>query len=413
MQEKKYIDIVVVGGGFGGVYALKELHKYTHKHTHIRLTIVNTTNYFLFTPLLHEVATGGMRADNIVEPLRNVFTCCPLTIHVAKAEHISFEKKEITTNSGSISYDYLILAAGAHTSFFNTPGAEANAYTMKSIDDALRFRGRCVANIEKAMHEKDKEKRLALLHVVIIGGGPTGVEMAAETAELFFDTMPRYYPADILRDMRITLVQRMDTLLPGFDPRVQKVSLDVLEKKGVTVLRNTAVEKIENTDVYLNTGNILHTHLPLWVAGIEANTISSDTQTEKNPKQCLFIEKNMRLKNLDDVFVIGDMSYCEGQPFPALAQVATQQGHAVAKNVIATIHGRPLENMHIKIKGSLVSLGQWRAAGMIGPVFIHGRIAWWIWRTVYLFKVLSPKKRFQIAVDWTVHLFSKRDISDI
>ncbi len=326
---------------------------------------------------------------------------------------ISFEKKQITTNSGIIFYDYLILAAGSQTTFFNTPGAESYAYTMKSIEDALRFRQRCIANIEQALHEKDREKRLALLHVVIIGGGPTGVEMAAETAELFFDTMPRYYPKELIEDMRITLVQRMDTLLPGFDARVQKKSLDILEKKGITVLRNTAVEKLEQTTVYLDTQQTLHTYLPLWVAGIEANTISSDKHIEKNSKQCLCIEKNMRLNGHHDVFVIGDMSYCDGQPFPALAQVATQQGRAVAENVMATIHGRTLENMHIKIKGSLVSLGQWRAAGMIGPVFIHGRIAWWIWRTVYLFKVLSPKKRFQIAIDWTVHLFSKRDISDI
>jgi NADH dehydrogenase len=412
LQKKK--RIVIVGAGFGGVYAMKTLHKQFHKDPSVELVLVNKTNYFLFTPLLHEAATGSIRPDNIAEPLRKVFHCCAPTLIVDTVTDISFSKKEIVFQEHApLSYDYLVLATGAHTHFFGTPGADEYAFTLKTIEDANKLRHHCIALLDKASCIQDPKKRQELLHTVIIGGGPTGVELAAELAELLFESLGKHYPQAVMNDVKITLVQRGDALLPMFDTRMQRAAQRILEKKGIHVALNSPVEKIEKNAVILANNKTLQTQTPIWVAGIEANMVAFDDPPKENNKKCLVVNEYLQLPAHKEVFAIGDAAFCEPHPMPALGQVAEMQGKLAAKNIHAHITGKPLTQASFKLKGTLVSLGQWYAIGKIGPLFIQGRITWWIWRTIYASKLLSWKKRIQVILDWTVHIFSARNISNV
>ncbi|PIT86386.1 MAG: FAD-dependent oxidoreductase, partial [Candidatus Magasanikbacteria bacterium CG10_big_fil_rev_8_21_14_0_10_43_6] len=201
-HKKKLTRIAIIGAGFGGVYALKALHKQFHNNPSVKLTLINKTNYFLFTPLLHEAATGGIQADNIVEPLRKVFHCCNINIIIDTVTKVSFETQTLHLDQQrDIPYDYLIMAPGAKTNFFGTPGADTHAFTLKTLDDANTLRRRFIHIVEQAEHMKRSPERTALLHIAIIGGGATGVELAAEAAEFFFESMKRYYKKELLEDV--------------------------------------------------------------------------------------------------------------------------------------------------------------------------------------------------------------------
>lgn len=411
----KKTRILVLGAGFAGTYALKRLHKRLHKRKHVEITVVNDTNYFLFTPLLHEVATGAIKPNNILEPIRKVFTCCHISVRVGNVRAVDTKQKEVLVNEEKIGYDYLIMAMGSETNYFGTAGAAEHCFTLKSLDDALDLKGHYISLMDRAATMSDREARRNLLHTVIIGAGPTGVELAAETAELFFHSFSKYYPQDIIDDVAITLVQRGSDVLPAFDPYVRRKALETLERNGVDVMLNTAVDAVGPSSVHLSSGNTITTHTAIWVAGIKA--ASFDINAEKNSRGCLVVGPTLQLIGHKDVFVVGDLAYCENphtkRGMPALAQVAVAQGELAADNILALMQDAPLKHIHVKLKGMLVSLGQWRAAAEIGKIHFSGRFAWWMWRTVYLSKLLSWRKRLQVAVDWTIELFAPRDISNV
>ena len=409
--------IVVLGAGFGGTYTMKALHKQFHGRDDIEITLVNDTNYFLFTPLLHEVATGALHPDNVVEPIRKVITCCLKDLIVTSVSHVSFKDKVVHTTSGKISYDYLVMALGAETNFFNIPGAEEHSFTLKSMDDAMAIKRQFIRSLEEATDITDKEERQKLLTFTIIGGGPTGIELAAETAEFFYHTFAKYYPKELIDEVRICVIQRGETILQQFSPVLQKKALTILKKKKVEILLNHAVEKVDSNSVYITGGKKIYTKTPIWVAGVKPTNVTIDKEGLQNSRGCFVVNQGLQLLNDPHVYVIGDMAHCEDpitkKGLPALAQVAVQQGVFVAKNIKRHIEGKDPIPLKIKLRGMLVSLGEWRAAGQVGALHFTGRIAWWMWRTIYLTKLLSWKKKFQVAADWTIQLFTSRDISDV
>ncbi len=414
MQQQTHI--VVLGAGFGGIYTVKRLHKHFHKQGNVKITIVNNTNYFLFTPLLHEVATGAIHEQHIVESIRKVFTCCPIDITIATVKSIDPDTKTIHTDTGTISYDYVVVALGSDTAFFNTPGAEELCFTLKSLEDAKTLKSHYVEIMDAAAKAKTQEEQQALLTVAIIGAGPTGVELATETAELFFDTFPAYYPKELIDRFRLVLIQRDHDILLMFDEVIRKKATAILAKNKVEVLCNTSVVSVSEQGIMLSTGEHIPTHTPIWVAGIQAQKLTIGQETP-NRRGCFVVGPTLQLANDANIFVIGDMAHCEDrntkQPFPALAQVAVKQGIHAADTIAQLIQGKPATAFHMKLAGLLVSLGQWNAAGQIGKMHMTGKLTWWLWRTIYVSKLLSTRKKFQVIIDWTLHLFSKRDISNI
>lgn len=411
----KKTRIVILGAGFGGISTYKALHKQYHKSKQVELVLVNDTNYFLFTPLLHEVATGGVHPTHIVEPIRKVLQCCLKEFHVATVERIETQKKRVHTSTGSIAYDYLVVALGSETTFFGVPGAEKHCFTLKTLPDALTLKHHVIDCIEAAALEKDTKTKQRLLRFTIVGGGPTGVELAAELAE-FLDAFRTVYPPQTISSKtEIVLVQSAAELLPAFAEPIRRKALHRLTHLGVRVLLETAVKKVENSQVHLSNGEMLETQTPIWVAGIAPKRIPFDVPIKQDARYRLHVDGTLELEGHPNISVIGDMAYCQMGPtlLPALAQVASQQGPVVARNISARIAGKHPTAMHYHHRGSLVSLGQWMAAGEIGGFTLSGRLTWWLWRTVYVSKLISWRKRIAVVADWTINLFSARDISRI
>lgn len=413
MSEKK--RIVILGAGFGGVYTYKHLHKVFHHDKNVELVMVSRTNYFLFTPLLHEVATGSISAENIVEPIRKVLGCCLADLHATEVESISLEEKYVETLQGRIDYDYLVIGLGSTTNFFGVPGAEENCLTLKNLEDAQQIKNRCIDMCEQALQIDDPELRKKMLRLVVIGGGATGVELAAELIEFFHHTLEKYFcDQNIRQDAEIVLVHRESELLSMFPASLRKRSLKILQEKGIQVHLNAEVVRVDHDGVHLKDGSLIPTATPIWTAGVMPTPVRINPEV-KNIRGFLPVEEKLHMKNYPEVFVLGDLAgYIDPhtqKPLPALAQVAVKQAECVAKNIIQSIKGQPLNNFHYKHKGTMISLGQWMAAGEISKFSFSGHLAWWLWRTVYLSKLISWQKKLKVAGNWTLNLFSPRDIS--
>ncbi len=415
-QSDKKTRIVILGAGFGGVYAFKKLHKIFHGNKNIELVIVNASNYFLFTPLLHEVATGGISPENVTEPLRKVLGCCLVDLYLGEVTRVDMKKKRVDTTVGTIAYDYLLMALGSTTEFFDTVGAEENSFTLKNLSDALRLKNHFITTIERASKVTDREERKKMLRITIVGGGPTGVELAAETAELFYNTFGEFYPKEVIEDVNIVLIQRGKELIPMFPESVRKRAVKELQKDGIHIRLNTAVHSVTKEGIRTADGEVLYTHTVVWVAGVTPNRVDINGNITKNTRGCIMVSPTMQVAGHPEVCVIGDMAHCPGpdgvDPLPAMAQVAVAQGQKVAENIAAMIRGQKLQSMNYHSKGMLISLGEWMAAGDVRGFHFSGKIAWWVWRTVYLTKLISWQKKLQVAVDWTIDLFSPRDISE-
>ncbi len=413
MPEKK--RIVILGAGFGGVYTYKHLHKIFHHDKDVELVMVNRTNYFLFTPLLHEVATGSISPENIIEPIRKVLGCCLADLHVTEVESISLKEKYVETLHGRINYDYLVIGLGSTTNFFGVPGAEENCLTLKNLEDAKAIKNRCIDMCEQALQIDDPELRKKMLRLVIIGGGATGVELAAELIEFFHNTLEKYFcDQNIRRDAEIVLVHRESELLSMFPSSLRHKSATILQQKGIRLLLNTEVVKIDHDGVHSKNGECIATSTPIWTAGVMPADIRFDEEVQ-NARGIIPVEQTLLIKAWPEVFVLGDMAgYIDPhtkKPLPMLAQVAVKQASMVAQNISASIKKQHLKNFHYKHRGTMISLGQWMAAGEISRFSFSGHLAWWLWRTVYLSKLISWQKKLKVAGNWTLNLFSPRDIS--
>lgn len=410
--------IVIAGGGFGGVYTYKYIHRFSHGRKDIQVTLVSKTNYFLFTPLLHEVATGGLVRENIVEPIRDILRCCSDSFCLADVTGLSTQSKTLLTTAGPLSYDVCVLALGAETNFFGTKGASEHCFQLKNLSDAVSLKNHLIRSFEKASRCSDTEERKRLLRIVVIGGGPTGVELACEISDFLYATLARYYLKDhIEKDIHVVLVQRGNELVPQFHPGLRRKCLELLRRKRVDVRLLSPVVDVSEEGVALASGEVLETRCPVWVAGVTPIQITLDAKNVADPCGRLLVDDSLRLQGYSDVFVLGDAATCgtdgKRQPYPQLAQVAVLQAPVVAANILRSIEGKPLKPFSCRLTGTLISLGEWCAAGEIFGIVFSGRFAWWLWRTVYLSKLLSFRKKAEVAIDWTFDLFLPRDISEL
>jgi NADH dehydrogenase len=404
------MKIVILGGGFGGVYTLKYLHKFFH-NTDIKLVLVNKKNYFLFTPLLHEFATGSVSLENLVEPIREIIRCCDYEFIHGEVKRIDLENKIVELNENNLSYDYLVIALGSKTNFYNIPGAEENSFTLKSLDDAIRLRNRFIHMFEIA--SKDQEE--TILTFVIVGGGATGVELAAEMSDYFYKTFSKIYPKEIISKVKIILIEKGNELIPQFSPKLRKVALEVLRKKNINVILGKGVKEVGKDFIKLDDETIIKTKTVIWTAGVEPNLPEIVGNVEKDNKGRLIVNEYLQVKNYENVFGVGDVCcYIRNQkPLPQLAQVAVRQAKAVAKNIFNLIKNKPLEKFVYKHQGDLISLGRFFAIGEIKNFTFSGFFAWILWRGVYLSKLISNKDKIKTFIDWLLDLFYPRDITEI
>ncbi|MBD3251904.1 FAD-dependent oxidoreductase [Candidatus Uhrbacteria bacterium] len=409
MKQKR---IVIVGAGFGGLYTFRTLRKRLSDKA--QYVIVNPENYFLFTPMLHEVATGNVPAENIIEPLRKALRIRCTELLLGCVRSVDRERGVVRTATEDIPYDYLVLAPGSETNFFGNQNAMQKSYTLKSLNDAYRLKNRLLELMETATRMRSKDRK-ALLSFVIVGGGPTGVELAAEMAELFEKTFKRFYDEAIVKDVSITLVDQNKELITMFSPSMRKRAAASLTRAGIRLRLETGVQDVQRDQVLLKNGERIPSNTTIWVAGVKPATIDFNGPIERDRSGRCLVHPNLKLNGSHNIFVIGDAAAClqDQRPLPALAQVAVKQGTYVANAIADEIEGKEPSPFYYKHAGSLLSLGRWNAIAEIAGIKFSGHLAWWIWRTIYLSKFISWNKKIEVAVDWTRGIFTPRDISRV
>lgn len=404
MSRTKKQKIVILGGGFGGVHTFLSLQKQLRGRTDVEITLISNTNYFLFTPFLHEVATAGMQAEDVIEPLSSLVSHPCAEAIEASVKNISVQKKIITTSLGEREFDFLVIALGSTTNFYGIPGAEEHCLTLKNVEDALKIKNNFIS-----LAQQNEP-----INIAIIGGGATGVELAAETADLYSKTLKKNIgPSKKATRVEITVIEQAAELLPGFSPAIKQKTLRLLKKKGITVLCNTAVKEIDQKSIYTQNGKIAAS-LCIWTAGIKPSCVESDILS-CDKKGCFLVDPTLQLCGTKNVFVIGDIALCMDQktqkPIPHLAQTALQQAQLTAKNITLSLEQKSLQTFTYRPLGQFVSLGHNHAFGEISRFSFSGRPGSWLWHVIHLSKVLSWEKRINIALNWMFRLLRPRDIS--
>lgn len=415
--------VVILGAGFGGTYTLINLMRRL-RPSEAQVTVINRTNYFLFTPLLHEVATGSLAHHNVVESLRSIMRPYATDLMVAEILKVETARKVVLTSTGEVPYDILVVATGSKTNFYGTPGAEEHSFVLKNLYDAIKLRNRIIDCVEKSTTTEDPVERKRLLNFVIVGAGATGVELAAEIADWFFDTFKKFYKHKIdCADISIHLSTDGSAVLPQFHPNLRARSAYILKKKGVNLHFAARAVQIEEKRVVFADGSEIETDTVIWAAGVTPENLPTDVDFVRDSRQRIIVNASLQVQDHPEIFALGDIaSFTQrDQTLPMLAQVAVSEAEVVAQNVARSVrnlrrslrHLRalPLAKFKYKRRGDLVSLGTWQAVADIFGTRWSGPLAWFIWRTVYLMKFSSWSKRIRIAVDWTIDIFYPRDIT--
>jgi NADH dehydrogenase len=398
--------VVVIGGGFGGLYAVKRL-----KRAPVGVTLIDRRNFHLFQPLLYQVATGGLSAANISAPLRAVLKRQQNTeVLLAEAVGIDVQNHRVLLSDGVIDYDTLIVATGAGNHYFGHNEWEKYAPSLKSIEEATEIRRRILLAFEAAEREPDSERRKALLTFIIVGGGPTGVELAGTIGELAQHTLRGNFRHINPGAARILLVEGTDRILPTYPAELSAKATRSLARLGATVRTGTFVTDVQPEAVSVRSGNTterIPAHTVLWAAGVEATPLgrilAEATGARLDRAGRIAVEPDLTLPGHPEIFVIGDLanySHQTGQPLPGVAPVAMQQGRYVADLIQKRLRGETLPPFHYKDRGSMATIGRAAAVVDLGWVRFSGFFAWLIWLFVHLMYLIQFGNRVLVLMQW-------------
>ncbi|HMQ46030.1 MAG TPA: NAD(P)/FAD-dependent oxidoreductase [Saprospiraceae bacterium] len=392
--------IVIVGGGFAGFTLAKKLAR-----TPYQVVLLDKNNYHQFQPLFYQVAMAGLEPSSIVFPLRKAFRHFKnVFFRVTEVTEIDLEKRQLSTSLGICNYDYLVLAIGAETNFFGNERISRLAIPMKSVSEALLLRNRTLDDYEKALSIPDFEERQGYVDIVIVGGGPTGVEVAGALAEMKHYILPKDYPELNASETDIYLIQGAAELLSGMSAMASKKAYEYLEKLGVQIKLNTRVTDYDGTFVRMNDGSSIRSKKVIWAAGIIGNPIKG------LPEEVLVSGKRVRVNRFNQVegtehiFAIGDIACMAEEDYPRghpqMAQPAMQQAKHLAKNLMALHRGKPMTPFSYKDLGSMATIGRNRAVVDLPAVRFQGAFAWLVWLFVHLFQILGVKNKLFIFINW-------------
>ena len=398
--------VVIVGAGLGGLELAMHLRK-----SGFQVVIVDKNNYNQFPPLIYQVASAGLEPSSISFPLRRIFQGYKQYFcRMAEVKDIDVKEKAIHTSVGTIHYNYLVLAMGGTTNFFGNEDIERHALPMKTVEDAMALRNHILLALERAETEEDAEKRQKYMNFVIVGGGPSGVEIAGALAEMKKDIVPKDYP-DLADRMHIYLLNSGNRLLKAMDPASSATAERDLKQMGVHVRNGWRVTDYKDNVVSVGNGETIESTTVIWVSGIKANSIGGVPQESVGHAGRLLTDRFNRVKGMDDVFAIGDQSLVEGDPdwplgHPQLAQVALQQADNVACNIMRKEEGKELKPFTYKDLGTMATIGRKRAVAEIGKAKFGGLFAWLLWLVVHLRSILGVKNKFIVLLNWIWNYFN-------
>jgi NADH dehydrogenase len=446
--------ILILGGGFAGVEVLRRLQSKFQTNVGIEITMVSKDNYMLFTPMLHEVASGMIETRHIVTPIRAF--CNRSRFYSAIVEDIDLKNKRViirssaTTplgntdrstvqhdilelkNTRSLYYDYLVIALGSETKFFGMSDVQQNAFTMKSLNDAINLRNHIVYLLEQSDQlpsnyattdtssnntYKDLQKRL--LTFVIVGGGFAGVETAGEINDFIKDSAKDYYHNIDSKNIRTIIIQSGNRLLPEMSEELAEFALQKLRNSGVEVILNTRVVGATANSVKLSNDTIIPTKTLIWSGGVSPNSLITNLTCEHDKSGRIVVDKYLEVPQFKGVYALGDCAYITdlytGKPCPPTAQHAIREGAVVAKNIISTIADErrldEREAFNYKTKGMMASIGKRTGIGNLLGIEVQGFLAWWIWRNYYLVNLPTLQKKIRVMSDWILDIFFKRDVT--
>lgn len=393
--------VVVVGGGLGGLKLVSSL-----RDTDFQVVLVDKNNYNQFPPLIYQVASAGLEPSNISFPFRRLFQGWKnFFFRMAEVQHIDTEEKAIKTSIGTIHYDDLVLAAGATTNFFGNKNIEASALPMKSVSESMRLRNTILQNLERAETEDNEARKQALMNIAIVGGGPSGVEIAGVLAEMKQTILPRDYPDLDTSCMHIYLINATPRLLGAMSEHSSREAEKALKELGVEVMTNCMVTDYVDKELVLKDGQRISAETVIWVSGIKANNIDGIPAESIGHAGRILVDRFNRVKGLKDVYAIGDQCIVEGDeayPYghPQLAQVAIQQAKTLAKNLIRQEKGETEQPFSYHNLGTMATIGRKKAVVEIGKLKFGGFFAWLLWLIVHLRSILGVKNKTIVFLNW-------------
>jgi len=399
--------IVIVGGGFGGVNLAKQL-----KHAPVQVVLLDRNNYHLFQPLLYQVSTAGLEPDSIAFPLRGIFRKQRnLVFRMAEVTGIRSSENILETGIGEIHYDYLVFATGSNTNFFGNKDIEDNAIGMKSLIEAVQIRNYVVKQFEESLLLQNPEEIKPKLNFVMVGGGPTGVELAGAFAELRKYIMPKDYPTLPQSLMNVYLIEAGPKLLPSFSETTSQKTLEALQEIGVRVLTNTGVKEYDGKTVTLSTGEVIQTQSLLWSAGVKGIPVKGIPADIILPNGRILVNELNQVKGFTNVYAIGDIAQMTNDPrfpkgYPMVAQVAIQQGKNVANNLRLSLENKPMKGFNYKDLGSMATIGRNRAVAEFSGMRMSGYFAWIAWMIVHLMSLLGFRNKLVVFINWFYRYFT-------
>lgn len=397
--------IVIIGGGFGGLQVARKLRK-----TACEVFLIDRHNYHTFQPLLYQVATGGLEPDSIAFPLRKIFINQKnLIFRVAEVEQIDTAQKTLQTSIGPITYDYLVIATGSTTNFFGNKSIEHFSMPMKSIPEAINLRSLILQNMEDALLDINKARRDAFMTFVIVGGGPTGVEMAGALSELRNDVLPKDYPELDLTRMKIYLIESSDILASMSEKSTEDAKRDLL-KMGVEIMLHKRVTSYDGDVVHIDDGTVLEAENVIWSAGVMGDLMPGLPAESIGKGSRINVDNYNRVKGTENIFAIGDIASMLTDKFPhgipGLAPAAMQQGKHLGKNLTHILKKEDMEPFVYFDKGSMATIGRNQAVVDLRKLHLNGIFAWYTWMFVHLLFLVGFRNRIIVLFNWIYNYFS-------
>jgi NADH dehydrogenase len=398
--------VVIVGCGFAGLTLGRKL-----RNSGYQVVIIDKHNYHQFPPLFYQVASAGLDATSVLFPLRKIFQGYR-DFHIRKAEAIGIdsENSKLQTGSGEIAYDYLVLAHGATNSFFGSVQMEQFSKPMKTIAEVIELRNKLLMNFENSLMAADEAEREKLLTIVIVGGGPSGVEIAGALAEMNKYVIPKDFPELKNNQLRIFLVEAADRLLNVMSQGSSEKAFEFLEKSGVRVLTNTKATDSDENSVTVEPGGSIKTGMIIWTAGIKGNVMKGLQPESYSKHGRLIVDRYNRIKGYENIFALGDIAFMTEDKYPnghpQVAQVAIQQARSLSQNLARVLKGKPMKHFHYRDLGTMATIGRNLAVVELPFMRFHGIFGWFVWMFVHLMSIVGVKNKLMIFINWAYKYFT-------
>lgn len=409
--------ILILGGGFGGLYTALSLEKRLARRQDIEITLVSRDNFLLFTPMLHEVAASDIDPSHIINPiqkmLRRTKFFCGTVQKICLEEQSVVVSHGLKEHSHTIPYDHLVLALGSITHFYNSQEIQSAALTMKSLEDAMKLRSRIIALLEEADFECCAHIRRQLLTFVVVGGGFAGVETIAAVNH-FIRSSLKFYRNISSKDVQMILIHSGETLLPELSEKLGRYTHQCLSDEGIQIITQAKVTDVRGGTILLSNETSIESSTLVWTAGTKANPAVEQLHCKKERGR-IVVNEHLELPEFQNVWALGDCASCfnkrSGKPHPPTAQHAIRQAKVVAHNIAArTTKGTPLKSFAFQGLGQLASIGRRTGVANIFGRNFSGFLAWFLWRSVYLLKLPRLEKKVRVALDWTMDLVFSKDL---